>query len=93
MESENQSTTKTLNDLKDSNSSSIQDAKESLRIEKQTMETKMKEALQKKIESFANQELLKEKYETLKQQKDQEDDKNHVSIRELKDQYQKKVEQ
>ena len=51
------------------------------------METKLKEALQKKIESFANQELLKEKYETLKQQKDQEDDKNHVSIRELKDQF------
>jgi hypothetical protein len=30
------------------------------------METKLKEALVKKIEIAANQELLKEKYETLK---------------------------
>jgi hypothetical protein len=34
MDSENQAITKSLNDLKDNNSSAIQDAKESLRIEK-----------------------------------------------------------
>jgi hypothetical protein len=67
MDNENQSVNKSLNDLKDRNSSSIIEAKESLRQEKQTMESKMKEALQFKIESFANNELLKEKYETLKQ--------------------------
>jgi hypothetical protein len=37
------------------------------------MESKLKEALQYKIESFGNTELLKEKYETLKQQKESED--------------------
>ena len=66
MENENQSVTKSLNDLKDRNSSSILEAKESLRQEKQNMESKLKEALQFKIESFGNSELLKEKYETLK---------------------------
>ena len=71
--------------MKDRNSSSILEAKESLRQEKQNMETKLKEALQFKIETFGNNELLKEKYETLKQQKESEDEKNHATIRELKD--------
>ena len=54
MEQENQAVNKTLNDLKDRNSSSILEGKESLRLEKQAMETKLKEALQMKVESFAN---------------------------------------
>jgi ABC-type phosphate transport system auxiliary subunit len=54
MEQENHSITKSLNDLKDRNSSSIMEAKESLRLEKQSMESRLKDALQSKIESAAN---------------------------------------
>jgi hypothetical protein len=93
LEQENLAISRELNDLKDRNGASILEAKEQVRLEKQAMETKLKEALQQKVESFATQELMKEKYETLKQQRDIEDEKNHASIRELKDALQKKVEQ
>jgi len=66
MENETQSTNKILTELQDRNHSSILEAKEGFRLEKQTMENKLKETLLSKAEIEANNEILKEKYEALK---------------------------
>jgi hypothetical protein len=47
--------------------------KEGFRIEKQTMETKLKETLLQKAELQATFDLLKEQYEALKHKKESED--------------------
>lgn len=70
LENENQAVNKTLNELQDRNHSSILEAKEQLRLEKQAMETKLKETLLAKAELEASHELLKEQYQALKDKKD-----------------------
>tara|TARA_B110000285_G_C15116083_1_gene614170 strand:+ start:1693 stop:1929 length:237 start_codon:yes stop_codon:yes gene_type:complete len=66
LENHNQSQTKTLSDLQDRNSSSILEAKEALRIEKQAVEKKLKETALAKAEVDAALELLREQYQALK---------------------------
>lgn len=60
LENENQSINKILTEIKDRNHSSILEVKESFRIEKQAMETKMKETMLAKAEIEASLDLLKE---------------------------------
>ena len=77
LENENQAVNKILTEIKDRNHSSILEAKESFRIEKQAMETKMKETMLAKAEIEASLELLSEKYEALRLSKDTEDRESH----------------
>lgn len=93
LESHNQSQSKTLSDLQDRNSSSILEAKEALRIEKQAVETKLKETALAKAEVDAALELLREQYQALKAQKEGEDALNDSTVRELKEAHQRKLEE
>ena len=60
LENENQSVNKILTEIKDRNHSSILEVKDGFRIEKQSMETKLKEAMLAKAEIEASLDLLKE---------------------------------
>ena len=60
LENENQSINKILTEIKDRNHSSTLEVKESFRIEKQAMETKMKESMLAKAEIEASLDLLKD---------------------------------
>lgn len=76
LENENESVNKILNELKDRNQSSILETKETYRLERQTIETQLKEAMLAKAEAEASLELLREQYNSLKEQKDHEDKHN-----------------
>ena len=73
LENENQSVNNMLNEIKDRNHSAILEAKEGFRIEKQAMESKLKETMLAKTETEAALELLKEQYEAMKSSKEQEE--------------------
>ena len=77
LENENQSVNKILTEIKDRNHSSISEVKESFRIEKQAMETKLKETMLAKAEIEASLDLLKEQHEALKISKETEDRESH----------------
>ena len=77
LENENQSVNKILTEIKDRNHSSILEVKESFRIEKQAMETKLKETMLAKAEIEASLDLLKEQHEALKISKETEDRESH----------------
>jgi chromosome segregation ATPase len=57
------------------------------------METKLKETTLAKAETDAALELLKEQYAAIKAQKEQEEQSAHLSLKELKDQLQKRIEE
>ena len=73
LENENQSVNNMLNEIKDRNHSAILEAKEGFRIEKQAMESKLKETMLAKTETEAALELLKEQYAAMKSSKEQEE--------------------
>ena len=79
--------------MQDRNSSSILEAKEALRIEKQAVETKLKETALAKAEVDAALELLREQYQALKAQKEGEDALNDATVRDLKEAHQRKLEE
>ena len=66
LETENQATSKILNELKDRNQSIVLEVKEQGRLEKQTLETKLKETVLSKSEIEAQYELLNEQFQALK---------------------------
>ena len=91
LDNENQSINKILNELKDRNQSSILETKETFRLERQTIDTQLKEAMLAKTEGEASLELLREQYEALKDQKEEEDRHNQSALKAAKEQHQKKL--
>ena len=57
------------------------------------METKLKEALCSKAETEAQNELMKEQNIVLKKKFDEAEEEAHKNVKELKDAFQKKVEE
>lgn len=93
LETENQATAKILNELKDRNQSIVLEVKEQGRLEKQALETKLKETVLSKAEIEAQYELLNEQFQALKQKKAKEDDESQLALTELKEKYQQLLEQ
>ena len=62
-------------------------------MERQNLESQLKEALLKKAEHEASLELLKEQYEQIKAQKDQDDQRQSDQLRKIKESLQKKLEE
>lgn len=93
LENEIENVTKILNELKDRNQSSILETKESYRLEKQTLENRLKESNLARAEAEAALDLLQEQYNSLKDQKDNDDKHNKCSLKDIKEQYQKKIDE
>lgn len=76
---------KLVADLQDKNTSVVNEVNENFRIERQQLESRIKELLLSKTDSEASLQLLREQHDQLKREKDLTDAETHAQIRDAKD--------